>query len=320
MDNEEHVSPRRTLPRTRGATSGLLLLLLGLWGALIPFVGPYFHFSFTPDKAWTWMAARFWLEVLPGAVVVIGGVLLLLSRSRLTTLLGAWLGIAGGAWFIVGPSLASLLHLGSPGTPAGSSNGLRTLESLALFSLLGAVILFLAASAFGRLSVVSLRDVRAAEREERQLADQRAADEAIRERRMAEARREEEHARVDQRLADERRGESEAPARQSEDVSEHDDAAQDNDEKPGLAERLHLPGRGHQDNDQGGDQSSGQDSGRREVPAVPAQGGQQPQQGYPQQGYPQQGYPQQGYPQQGYPQQPGTGATAAEEAGQPPSR
>ena len=29
--------------RSRGAASGFLLVLLGAWGALIPFVGPYFH-------------------------------------------------------------------------------------------------------------------------------------------------------------------------------------------------------------------------------------------------------------------------------------
>ena len=34
--------------RSRGALSGLLLVLLGIWGALIPFVGPYFHYAYTP--------------------------------------------------------------------------------------------------------------------------------------------------------------------------------------------------------------------------------------------------------------------------------
>ena len=36
------------MPRSRGAVSGLLLIILGVWGALIPFVGPYFHFAYTP--------------------------------------------------------------------------------------------------------------------------------------------------------------------------------------------------------------------------------------------------------------------------------
>jgi len=53
--------------RSRGAASGLLLVLLGLWGALIFFVGPYFHFAYTPDTAWTYSTGRLWLEILPGA-------------------------------------------------------------------------------------------------------------------------------------------------------------------------------------------------------------------------------------------------------------
>jgi len=54
------------VPRTRGAGSGLMLILLGAWGALIPFVGPYFHFAYTPDAAWTWTWGRFFLEIVPG--------------------------------------------------------------------------------------------------------------------------------------------------------------------------------------------------------------------------------------------------------------
>ena len=34
--------------RSRGAASGILLVLLGAWGAIIPFIGPYFHYAYTP--------------------------------------------------------------------------------------------------------------------------------------------------------------------------------------------------------------------------------------------------------------------------------
>ena len=61
------------IPRSRGAASGVLVIVLGLWGALVPFVGPYFNFAFSPDQAWTWTAGRGWLEVLPGAVAVGSG-------------------------------------------------------------------------------------------------------------------------------------------------------------------------------------------------------------------------------------------------------
>lgn len=38
------------MPRSRGAATGSLLVLLGLWGALIPFPGPYVNFAFTPNR------------------------------------------------------------------------------------------------------------------------------------------------------------------------------------------------------------------------------------------------------------------------------
>ena len=50
---------------TRAA--GMLILILGLWGGLVPFVGPYFHFALGPNHSWTWTTGRFWLSVLPAS-------------------------------------------------------------------------------------------------------------------------------------------------------------------------------------------------------------------------------------------------------------
>ena len=156
---------RMWVPRSRGAVSGILLIVLGLWGALIPFVGPHFSFAFVPDQAWTWSSGRGWLEVLPGLVTVIGGILLLLSANRAVASLGAWLAVVGGAWFIVGPVLAPVLHLGEAGAPAATEPAMRAVQQLAFFEGLGAVILFLGAAAVGRLSLRSHRDVLRAQRE-----------------------------------------------------------------------------------------------------------------------------------------------------------
>jgi hypothetical protein len=163
---EQNPPSTRVLSRSRGAASGLLLVLLGAWGALAPFIGPTFTFAFTPDKAWHWTAARGWYEVAPGAAAFIGGLILLFGRSRAITVLGAWLGIIGGAWYIIGPAISSELTLGTLGQPIGSSSGQRLAESLTFFYGLGAIILFLASAAFGRLSVVTVRDLRIAERRE----------------------------------------------------------------------------------------------------------------------------------------------------------
>lgn len=155
---------RMRIPRSRGAASGFLLVLLGLWGALIPFLGPYFDFAFTPDQPWTWTTGRGWLEVLPGAVAVIGGLLLLTSRNRATAVLGSWLAVASGAWFVIGRALAGPLGLGQAGTPVATADTKRVWLELTYFYGLGALIVFLGALALGRLTVRSVRDVEYARR------------------------------------------------------------------------------------------------------------------------------------------------------------
>jgi hypothetical protein len=149
---------RLSVRRSRGAFSGILVLLLGAWGALVPFFGPSFHFGFTPDRTWAWTSARAWLEVLPGAAAAVGGLILLVSANRVVAILGGWLAAAAGAWFVVGPSLAHLLHIQALGSPIRTSTGMVSLQWLALFYGLGALILFLSAGAMGRLTVRSMAD------------------------------------------------------------------------------------------------------------------------------------------------------------------
>jgi hypothetical protein len=150
---------RLGMSRSRGAISGFLLILLGVWGALIPFVGPYFDFAFTPDEPWTWTIGRGWLEVLPGAVTVAGGLLLLGSRNRATAMLGGWLSVIAGAWFVIGRAMAGPLAIGDAGAPVASTETMRVWLELAYFYGLGALIIFLGAAALGRVSVRSVRDV-----------------------------------------------------------------------------------------------------------------------------------------------------------------
>jgi hypothetical protein len=156
------------VPRSRGALSGFLLVLLGLWGGLIAFVGPYFHFAYTPDTAWYYSAGRLWLEILPGAATFLGGLILLATRTRPVAMFGAWLAALSGAWFAVGQTLTPLWNSSGAmavGTPVGSSTLIRTLEEISFFAGLGVVIVFLAATSIGRLSVIGVRDARLAERE-----------------------------------------------------------------------------------------------------------------------------------------------------------
>jgi hypothetical protein len=142
--------------RSRGAFSGFLLMVLGLWGALIPFVGPYFDYAYTPDKAWTYNTGRLWLELLPGAAVFLGGFLLLVARGRHTALFGALLASVAGAWFTLGPVLSPLWNHRVPmgGSPASNTVYMRIMEQLGFFTALGVVIVFVAAVALGRIASV----------------------------------------------------------------------------------------------------------------------------------------------------------------------
>jgi hypothetical protein len=164
IDTRDRVRGGRLhMPRSRGAASGFLLILLGAWGAMVPFVGgPYFDFSFSPGQDWT--AGRGWLEVLPGAATVLGGLLLLVSGNRVTAMFGGWLTVIAGAWFVVGRAFAGPLGLGDVGTPVASSDTRRAWLELTYFYGLGALIVFLGALALGRLSVRSVRDVEYARR------------------------------------------------------------------------------------------------------------------------------------------------------------
>jgi hypothetical protein len=150
--------------RSQGALSGALLVLLGIWGALIPFVGPYFHYAYTPDRAWVATSARMWLEVLPGVVTMAGGIVVLVSRFRPTAVLGAWLAAVAGAWFAAGDVIAGRwARLPRPGTPTGGITR-AVLEQIGFFTGLGIVIVFVEALALGRFTVVGARQAASAAR------------------------------------------------------------------------------------------------------------------------------------------------------------
>jgi hypothetical protein len=152
--------------RSRGAVSGAALILLGLWGGLAPFIGHYLHFGFTPDKAWSSTNGRLYLSAVPGGAAVLGGLAVILTRSRVVGIVGSLLAALGGAWFIAGTGLTTyVLKLTgiNAGSPLGySGSGSYTVhayaEVLALFTGLGALILFFAALACGRVSLLSARD------------------------------------------------------------------------------------------------------------------------------------------------------------------
>ena len=169
------------VPRSRGALSGVLLILLGAWGALIPLVGPYFHYAYTPDRAWSLTSGRVWLEIAPGAATLVGGLIVLVTRLRPVAMFGAWLAACAGAWFAVGSTLSPLWNKGAVsgiGSPLGGTIA-RAAERIGFFTGLGVVIAVVAGIVIGRLSVIAVRDARLAEsRDARRATRDTATDDA----------------------------------------------------------------------------------------------------------------------------------------------
>jgi hypothetical protein len=148
------------VPRSRGALNGVLLVLLGIWGGLIAFVGPFFHYAYTPDKAWAYTTGRLWLEILPAAGAIIGGLIVSGTASRPVAIFGSWLAALSGAWFAVGAALSTLWTAGgaaAAGSPVGGTLS-RAVEQIGFFTGLGVVIVFLAAVSLGRFTVVGIRE------------------------------------------------------------------------------------------------------------------------------------------------------------------
>jgi hypothetical protein len=139
------------IPRTTGAVSGLLIVLLGTWAALIPFVGPYFDYSFGTNATWHYTTNRLWLDILPGALAVLGGLMLIVARTRRAGIVGGWLAVLAGGWLVVGPAVSltwesSTAPIGRP--LFGSTR--QMLELVGYFYGAGALIVALSAFAAGR--------------------------------------------------------------------------------------------------------------------------------------------------------------------------
>jgi hypothetical protein len=162
----DEMNPDGRIPRRRGGVCGLLLILLGLWGGLAPFVGPYFHFGYTPDKVWTYNPGRLYYSIIPAAVVLVGGLLVVVTRNRGVGVSGGLLAALGGAWFGIGATFTAIvlkrsIAAGHPILAAGATaDSLRAyLETNALFVGLGFLVVFVGALAMGRLSMLAAADL-----------------------------------------------------------------------------------------------------------------------------------------------------------------
>ncbi len=149
--------------RSRGSLCGLLLVLLGGWAGIAAFAGPVLKFGYTPDQAWAYTQGRVFLSAVPGGVTVLAGLILIITRSRGFGGFCAAIAALAGAWLIAGATLIQLLPASvtrtiSTGTVLGAGAHRAILTSLAFFAGPGALIVFVAAIALGRLSITAYKD------------------------------------------------------------------------------------------------------------------------------------------------------------------
>jgi hypothetical protein len=98
------------VPALGVGTLGVLTLLVGAWGGIVPFVGPLFGFSGDGTMAWYWNLPHALLWLAPGAVACAAGLVMLGALPRAMAGFGR-IGVFGaglvaalcGAWFVVGP-------------------------------------------------------------------------------------------------------------------------------------------------------------------------------------------------------------------------
>lgn len=143
-------NPPTSSSRVKGLAA--ILLLLGVWGALVPYAGPAFGYAMGDTPAWTWTESRATLHLVPGLAVIVGASLLI-SQQRGLQKLGASLAAVGGIWFVIAPSLHPLWAGQSmDGMSMGGSALSNALVSLGYHYGTGALIAVVAAYALGVLN------------------------------------------------------------------------------------------------------------------------------------------------------------------------
>lgn len=100
---------------------GFLTLVLGAWAGIVPFVGPLFGFSATGRQAWVWNLPNALLWLVPGAVAVFFGLVMLARAPFARTGIGRGGHLGGGfivaccgAWLAIGPFCWRVLEGGMP--------------------------------------------------------------------------------------------------------------------------------------------------------------------------------------------------------------
>ncbi len=134
-------------------TLGGLLVLLGAWAGIVAYVGPLLGLHVPADPGTRQLSTGdLELNLAPGIAVILGGALLLVHRHRGVAAFGGLLALLGGAWLIVGPSVATLWPVMSAPTAGNSAVAGQDARLLLAYHYgSGTLVVALAAGALGGL-------------------------------------------------------------------------------------------------------------------------------------------------------------------------
>ena len=131
-------------------TAAVIVGVVGIWGALIAFVGPSFGYGMGSSQSWPWSESQLTLHLAPGVAAVLGAALMIQGR-RARQKSGAALAVLGGTWFVIAPTLHPLWAAQSMSGMGGGSAISGALSGLGYHYGTGAVIAIAAAYALGFL-------------------------------------------------------------------------------------------------------------------------------------------------------------------------
>lgn len=100
----------RTVPAGLGLV-GVLAVLDGAWGGIVPYVGPAFGYRSNGQPSFQWTTEHVLLYLIPGVAGIVAGLMLLgFMRSRFGAAIAGLLAVAAGAWFVLGVVAWPLLY------------------------------------------------------------------------------------------------------------------------------------------------------------------------------------------------------------------
>jgi hypothetical protein len=127
VTRRHEVAERRRVVAPRPAGLGflsLLIILVGAWGGIVPFVGPIFGYRAGRSGSFAWTAPHVFLYLVPGAVAMAFGLVLLgsaidrVGRVGVAKGLAALIVVACGAWFALGPAVWPIFSSSAVFSPA----------------------------------------------------------------------------------------------------------------------------------------------------------------------------------------------------------